>query len=82
MLQVADPAGELSAVYPVCTQAIVTHPFRVCAYRPSIAFLQGARPARELSALQQRLAAAEAEAQGLKAALDAAQDRHAQQLAK
>lgn len=44
--------------------------------------LQGARPARELSALQQRLSGAEAEAAGLRAALDAAQQRHSQQLAK
>jgi hypothetical protein len=44
--------------------------------------MQATRPARELAALQQRLEAAEAEAQGLRGALEAAQERHSQQLAK
>jgi hypothetical protein len=44
--------------------------------------LQAARPAREVSALQQRLSAAVAEAQGLREALDAAQERHSQQVTK
>jgi len=44
--------------------------------------LQAARPAREVSVLQQRVSAAEAEAQGLREALEAAQERHTQHLAK
>jgi hypothetical protein len=44
--------------------------------------LQAARPARELSSLQQRLSAAEADVEGLRAALEAAQERHSQQLNK
>ena len=44
--------------------------------------LQAARPARDLSSLQQRLSAAEADVEGLRAALEAAQERHSQQLNK
>lgn len=44
--------------------------------------LQAARPAREVSVLQQRVSAAEAEAVGLREALEATQERHTQHLAK
>jgi hypothetical protein len=49
---------------------------------PVSTHLQATRPARELAVLQQRLDAAEAEAQGLRGALQEAQERHSQQLAK
>jgi hypothetical protein len=44
--------------------------------------LQAARPARELGRLQQRVAAAEADAEGLRSALEEAHTRHAQLLAQ
>lgn len=52
--------------------------FSTCADVP----LQASRPARELAALQQRVDAAESETVGLRAALQEAQERHSQLLAK